>query len=64
MKPLKGIRLSASQSVRLAMIQSVDPQRAIEVIAQHLRLAATGFRPGIGTPREWYGKEMRRRGSA
>lgn len=47
MKPTKGTKaLSPSESVRLAMIASVDRQRAIERIAEYLRTSSRRACPG------------------
>lgn len=55
----KGLLLTAEQSVRLAMLQSVDKQQAIEFIAKMLYAHAQWGKRDSATPQSWYRKSMR-----
>lgn len=63
MKPQKVVKvLSVEETLRLAMIRSVDKQRAIELITQHIRssIGGNGRGPGPKSPDQWYKPRKRR----
>lgn len=59
---MNGKLLTAEQSARLAILQSVDKDRAVELIAAHLRDAAqaSNWNRHGNTPRHWYSRNARR----
>lgn len=53
--PLGGKLLTAEQSVRLAILDSISRERAIDMIVRHIRNHSRYHpRQGRDTPRDWY----------
>lgn len=57
-----GVYLTPEQSVRLAIVDSVDRDKLIAGIVSHLQRAAQPRNTKVwlaGTPKDWYSAEVR-----